>query len=117
MTATMSKALLANPPPDSFDEIKPGSLIGLISESHLCIDCGFDTAPVAWAESKLSWPLWIAVERAAARCTSPPKFLLGSGRATCRAIDLSIHRWHGAGFTLKQRVSTWSHCGSGSSSS
>jgi hypothetical protein len=45
MTATMSKALLANPPPDSFDEIKPGSLIGLISESHLCIDCGFDTAP------------------------------------------------------------------------
>jgi hypothetical protein len=37
-----TERLLANPPKL---EIKPGSMIGLMSEHHLCIDCGFDTAP------------------------------------------------------------------------
>ena len=26
-------------------KVEPGSLIGLMSEHHLCIDCGFNTAP------------------------------------------------------------------------
>jgi hypothetical protein len=35
--------LLANPKPDKFNA-GPGSLIGLLSDHHLCIDCGFNTA-------------------------------------------------------------------------
>jgi hypothetical protein len=36
--------LLANPKPNKFNP-GPGSLIGLQSDHHLCIDCGFNTAP------------------------------------------------------------------------
>jgi hypothetical protein len=40
--------LLANPYPDRLkpgDKIKPGSLIGLMSENHLCVDCAVNTNP------------------------------------------------------------------------
>jgi hypothetical protein len=38
--------LLAEPPPKpDAHAIKPGDLIGRMSESYLCIDCGFNTAP------------------------------------------------------------------------
>jgi hypothetical protein len=46
----MTSALLANPYPANAEmkrtgKVQPGSLVGLMSEHHLCIDCGVNTAP------------------------------------------------------------------------
>lgn len=42
---SQAECLLANPKRDKRDFKKPGNLIGLMSESHNCIDCGFNTLP------------------------------------------------------------------------
>src|SRR2546426_4061180 len=50
-------------PPDFNAKYPIGTLKGIISESHLCIDCGYDTMPGAWNRVEVETALRAAEQR------------------------------------------------------